>query len=123
MTLPKKELDLDLTLEQLTNSLEEIPSKETSVTLYGIERAVAQGLQRITTVEKYENKIRMGDNDNSKDTIPNSDNNYTVPVEIQIPYNANTSYIGKYSEYYWGVEAKINLPWSSDIYARSMVEV
>lgn len=31
-------------------------SKDTSITLYGIERAVAQGLQGITTVEKYEAK-------------------------------------------------------------------
>ena len=88
-----------------------------------IENAVAQGPQRITTVEKYENKIRIGANDNSKDVIVNSDNNYTVPFEIQIPYSANTSYVGKYSEYYWRLEAKIDLPWSSDIYARSMVEV
>ena len=97
--------------------------KDISITLYGIERAVAQGLQRITTVEKYENKIRIGANNDSKDVIVNSDNNYTVPFEIQIPYSANTSYIGKYSEYYWGLEAKIDLPWSSDIYARSILEV
>jgi hypothetical protein len=94
-----------------------------SIILYGIERAVAQGLQRISTIEKYESKIRMGANDNSKDVMVNSDNNHTVPFEIQIPYEANTSYIGKYSEYYWGLEAKINVPWSSDIYARSIVEV
>jgi Arrestin (or S-antigen), N-terminal domain len=97
--------------------------KDMSIILYGIERAVAQGLQRMSTIEKYESKIRMGANDNSKDVMVNSDNNHTVPFEIQIPYEANTSYIGKYSEYYWGLEAKINVPWSSDIYARSIVEV
>jgi hypothetical protein len=66
----------------------------------------------LTTVEKYENKIKN-----------QPDENATFPFEIQIPYNANVSYIGRYSEYYWGLEAKINLPWSSDIYARSIVEV
>jgi Arrestin (or S-antigen), N-terminal domain len=100
--------------------------KDISIALYGIERAVAQGLQRITTVEKYESKIKNQPDENTKDTniITNSDNTYaTFPFEIQIPYNANVSYIGRYSEYYWGLEAKINVPWSSDIYARSIVEV
>jgi hypothetical protein len=104
--------------------------KDISITLYGIERAVAQGLQRITTVEKYESKIKMQPGENVKDLsitpdiFSNSDNNFiSFPFEIQIPYNANVSYIGRYSEYYWGLEAKINLPWSSDIYARSIVEV
>jgi Arrestin (or S-antigen), N-terminal domain len=102
--------------------------KDISITLYGIERAVAQGLQRISTVEKYESNIRIGADVNIADDIirnseNNSNNNASFPFEIQIPYNANTSYIGKYSEYYWGLEAKINVPWSSDIYARSIVEV
>jgi arrestin (S-antigen)-like protein len=101
--------------------------KDISITLYGIERAVAQGLQRITTVEKYESKIKMqpGVKDlNISGDIIFSDNGYaTFPFEIQIPNNTNVSYKGRYSEYYWGLEAKINLPWSSDVYARSIVEV
>jgi hypothetical protein len=104
--------------------------KDISITLYGIERAVAQGLQRITTVEKYQSKIKNQPDENSKDAniitdiITNSDDTYaTFPFEIQIPHSANVSYIGRYSEYYWGLEAKINVPWSSDIYARSIVEV
>jgi Arrestin (or S-antigen), N-terminal domain len=100
--------------------------KDILINLYGIERAVAQGLQRITTIEKYESKIKIQRNDLNitTDTISDSDNSYaTFPFEIQIPYNANVSYIGKYSEYYWGLEAKINVPWSSDIYVRSIVEV
>jgi Arrestin (or S-antigen), N-terminal domain len=100
------------------------------ITLYGIERAVAQGLQRITAIEKYESKIKTQPNENANDlnittdTISDSGNSYaTFPFEIQIPHNANVSYIGKYSEYYWGLEAKINVPWSSDIYAKGIVEV
>jgi hypothetical protein len=39
------------------------------------------------------------------------------PFEIQIPNNANKSYVLTYSEYRWGLEAKFfNLPWSSNIY-------
>jgi hypothetical protein len=86
--------------------------KDISIILYGIEHAVAVGHHAITTVEKYESKIKN-----------QPDENTTSPFDIQIPYNANVSYIGRYSEYYWGLEAKINLPWSSDIYARSIVEV
>ena len=64
------------------------------------------------------------DLDTTTDLISNPENDSaTFSLEIQIPYNATVSYIGKYSEYYWGLETKINQPWSSDICARSIVEV
>jgi hypothetical protein len=35
----------------------------------------------------------------------------------------NQSYTGKYSEYFWGLEAKLNIAWSSDINARTIIEI
>jgi hypothetical protein len=35
----------------------------------------------------------------------------------------NQSYTGMYSEYFWGLEVKLNIAWSSDIIARTIVEV
>ena len=89
------------------------------IILRGIEYAYAQGYQRESTVEKYENKIEISGN-TEKD---NSNNNSVIPFEFQIPSNINQSYTGRYSEYFWGLEAKINIAWSSDIIARTIIEI
>jgi hypothetical protein len=90
--------------------------REIKIILSGIEYAYAQGYQRVSTVEKYENKIEIsGNTDNN--------NNSVIPFEFQIPSSVNQSYTGRYSEYYWGLEAKINIAWSSDIIARTIIEI
>ena len=88
------------------------------VTLNGIEYAFAQGLQRVSTIEKYEKNIELNRNKN----LANTDNN-TLPFELEIPEGVNQSYRGKYSEYFWGLEAKMNIAWSSDINARTIIEI
>jgi hypothetical protein len=84
------------------------------ITLSGIEHAFAQGFQRVSTIEKYENKIEI--NGNGEDDAD-------IPFEFQIPNGINQNYIGRYSEYFWGLEAKINIAWSSDIIARTIIEI
>jgi Arrestin (or S-antigen), N-terminal domain len=84
------------------------------ITLSGIEHAFAQGFQRVSTIEKYEKKIEVNGN---------GENDAGIPFEFQIPNNINQSYIGRYSEYFWGLEAKINIAWSSDIIARTIIEI
>jgi len=84
------------------------------ITLSGIEHAFAQGFQRVTTIEKYENKIEINGN---------RENDACIPFEFQIPNGINQSYIGRYSEFFWGIEAKINIAWSSDIIARTIIEI
>jgi hypothetical protein len=87
------------------------------LTLSGIENAFAQGLQRVNTVERYEKNMELNGNENSE-------KNYdTIPFEFQIPQGINQSYLGKYSEYFWGLEAKVNIAWSSDINARTIIEI
>jgi Arrestin (or S-antigen), N-terminal domain len=87
------------------------------ITLSGIEHAFAQGLQRVNTVEGYEKNIELNGNENGEK------NHDTIPFEFQIPEGINQSYIGKYSEYFWGLEAKVNIAWSSDITARTIIEI
>jgi hypothetical protein len=87
------------------------------IILYGIEYAFAQGLQRVNTIEKYEKNIGLEGNEIS------GDNDNTIPFEFQIPEGINQSYMGKYSEYFWGLEAKVNVAWSSDINARTIIEI
>jgi hypothetical protein len=84
------------------------------ITLSGIEHAFAQGFQRVTTIEKYENKIEINGN---------GENHAGIPFKFQIPNGINQSYIGRYSEYFWGLEAKINIAWSSDIIAKTVIEI
>ncbi len=87
------------------------------ITLSGIESAFAQGLHRISTIEKYENKIALDENENG------GNNENTIPFEFEIPPGVHQSYVGKYSEYFWGLEAKLNIAWSSDINARTIIEI
>lgn len=113
----------------LTANLGEIAEKNNNkikklrgmkITLTGIENAFAQGLQRTNTIEKYEEDIEV----KSHDTRQNVGNNEVrIPFEFRIPEAINQSYIGKFSEYFWGLEAKVNIAWSSDITARAIIEI
>jgi hypothetical protein len=92
--------------------------KGMEITLSGIEHAFAQGFQRVSTIEKYEKKFevnaqRKGSRENDTDFL----------FEFEIPNGVRQSYIGRYSEYFWGLEAKINIAWSSDIIARTIIEI
>jgi antitoxin component of RelBE/YafQ-DinJ toxin-antitoxin module len=91
------------------------------ITLSGVENAFAQGLQRVSTIEKYEKIIELNGNENGGNEDDNNDN--TIPFEFEIPQDVNQSYLGKYSEYFWGIEAKLNIAWSSDINARTIIDV
>jgi arrestin (S-antigen)-like protein len=93
--------------------------RETKITLSGIENAFAQGLKRVSTIEKYEKNIELNRNENEG----NNDGNNTIPFELEIPEGVNQSYTGKYSEYFWGLEAKVNIAWSSDINARTIIDI
>ena len=72
--------------------------KAMKITLSGIEHAFAQGLQRVSTIEKYEKNVKLDGNED----VGKIDNNNTIPFEFEIPQGVNQSYIGKYSEYFWG---------------------
>lgn len=90
------------------------------VTLNGIEHAFAQGLRRVSIIEKYEKNIEL----DRIESLGNNDNNTAaIPFELEIPQGVNQSYVGKYSEYFWGLEAKVNIAWSSDINARTIIEI
>lgn len=91
----------------------------TKITLSGTEHAFAEGLERVSTIEKYEKNIEL----NRNESIGNNDNSTTIPFELEIPQGANQSYRGKYSEYFWGLEAKVNIAWSSDIIARRIIDI
>jgi hypothetical protein len=88
------------------------------ITLSGIEHAFAQGLQRVSTIEKHDKNIELNENQ-----IGGKNENNAIPFEFEIPRGVNQSYIGRYSEYFWGLEAKVNIAWSSDIIAKTIIEI
>jgi hypothetical protein len=88
------------------------------ITLNGIEHATAQGLQRVSTIEKYDKDIELVNED-----AGNSYDNKAIPFDFVIPQGVSQSYSGKYSEYFWGLEARVNIAWSSDLYARTIIEI
>ena len=88
------------------------------ITLSGVEHALAQGLQRVSTIEKYDKNIELDGNQIGEKNGINA-----IPFELVIPQGVNQSYIGKYSEYFWGLEAKVNIAWSSDLIARTIIEI
>ena len=110
----------DVILRLPHNEEEEIRNKirGMKITLSGIEHAFAQGLQRVSTIEKYDKNIELNGNQ-----IGGKNDNNAIPFELVIPQGVNQSYIGKYSEYFWGLEAKVNIAWSSDLIARTIIEI
>ena len=92
--------------------------KGMKITLTGMEHAFAQGLQRVSMIEKHDKNIELNENQ-----IGGKNENNAIPFEFEIPRGVNQSYIGKYSEYFWGLEAKVNIPWSSDIIAKTIIEI
>jgi hypothetical protein len=88
------------------------------ITLSGIEHAFAQGLQRVSTIEKYDKNIELNGN-----LIGGKNDNNALPFEFEIPQDVSQTYIGKYSEYFWGLEAKVNIAWSSDLIAKTIIEI
>jgi Arrestin (or S-antigen), N-terminal domain len=105
---------------QLPPEEEEIRNKirGMKITLSGIEHASAQGLQRVSTIEKHDKNIELNENQ-----IGGKNENNAIPFEFEIPQGVNQGYIGKYSEYFWGLEAKVNIAWSSDIIAKTIIEI
>jgi hypothetical protein len=42
---------------------------------------------------------------------------------ISAPISMGKLYLATYSEYFWGLEAKLNIAWSPDINARTIIEI
>jgi Arrestin (or S-antigen), N-terminal domain len=91
--------------------------KGIKITLSGIEHAFAQGLRRISTIEKFEKNMKLNPHE------INQGSGTMIQFDFQIPNDVHQSYNGKYSEYYWGVEASVDIAWSSDIKARTIIEI
>ncbi len=105
--------------------------------LIGFEYAYAQGYSRINKVEEYrlvketsnfqlkEYETNTGKNtvEVSKGVDIDSVDKYVIPFEIYIPQVSNKSYVGKYSEFFWVFDAKINIPFSKDIHCKSIISI
>jgi hypothetical protein len=88
--------------------------RKIEVILGAIEFVQAQGVKKRTEIHpKYKEKIEWSQAGDSS----------TVPFEIHIPKEIRRSYLGEYSEYYWLLEAKVDIPWSDDLYDRAIIQI
>jgi len=89
--------------------------RKAELILQAIEFVQAQGKKKRTEIyPNYKEKIEWNKDDNSSSIIP---------FETHIPKDIRRSYIGKYSEYYWLLEAKVDIPWSDDLYDRAIIQL
>jgi len=97
---------------ELTKNLRNI-----EITLKSLEYATAQGRHQMSAIQKYLKIIdwKMGKGEEGKNII--------IPFDIQIPQEAIKSYVWTLSEYYWVLEAKINVKFGPDLHAKAMVTV
>ena len=61
---------------------------------------------------KYEQTIDGNEGDNSS----------VIPFDIHIPKEIRRSYLERYFEYYRLLEAKLDVPWCDDLYARTSIQ-
>jgi hypothetical protein len=92
--------------------------RKAELILGAIEFVQAQGKKKRTEIfpnykEKIKGKIEWNKDDNSS----------IITFETHIPKDIKRSYLGKYSEYYWLLEAKVDIPWSDDLYGRTIIQV
>src|SRR5215217_146372 len=88
--------------------------RKVELILGAVEFVQAQGKKKRTNIypnykEEIEGKIEWNKDDNSSN----------IQFETHIPKDIRRSYLGKYSEYYWLLEAKVDIPWSDDLSART----
>ena len=92
--------------------------RKAELILGAIEFVQAQGKKKRTEIfPNYEEKVK-GKIEWNKD-----DNSSIIPFETHIPKDIKRSYLGKYSEYYWLLEAKVDIPWSDDLSARTIIQI
>jgi Vacuolar protein sorting-associated protein 26 len=92
--------------------------RKSELVLGAIEFVQARGQKKRTEIfpnykEKLEGKIEWNKEDNSSN----------IKFETHIPKDVKRSYLGKYSEYYWLLEAKVDIPWSDDLYSRTIIQI
>ena len=92
--------------------------RKAELILGAIEFVQAQGKKKRTEIfpnykEKIKGKIEWNKDDNSSN----------IPFETHIPKDIKRSYLGKYYEYYWLLEAKVDIPWSDDLYDRTIIQI
>jgi hypothetical protein len=89
--------------------------RKIEVILGAIEFVQAQGVKKRTEIHpKYKEKVEWNNV---------GDNSSVVAFQMHIPKEIRRSYLGECSEYYWLLEAKVDIPWSDDLYDRAIIQI
>ena len=81
------------------------------ILLTATEYATASGQTKTNTMEEHIHNITQWESSKS------------LPFEIRIPQTAPKSYVGRYSELYWTIKAKVDIPMGFDLNASSRIEI
>lgn len=81
------------------------------ILLTATEYATASGQTKTNTIEEHARNITQWEY------------NKSLPFEIRIPQTAPKSYVGRYSELYWTIKAKVDIPTGFDLNASSRIEI
>jgi hypothetical protein len=91
--------------------------RKAELVLGAIEFVQAQGRSKRTEIRpKYKEKIELN-------KAGDSSSSAVVPFNMHIPKEIRRSYIGESSEYYWLLEARVDIPWSDDLYDRTIIQI
>jgi Arrestin (or S-antigen), N-terminal domain len=64
-----------------------------------------------TRIDKHKANLELKEGDSSMD------------FEIHIPKGAKRSYIGRFSEYFWEIDAKLDIPWAKDFHLKHIIDI
>jgi sporulation-control protein spo0M len=91
--------------------------RKVDLILGAVEFVQAQGKKKRTEIfPNYKERIEWN-------KASDSSSSAVVPFKMHIPKDIKRSYLGKYSEYYWLIEAKVDIPWSDDLYGRTIIQI
>jgi hypothetical protein len=87
--------------------------KNAEIILSGIESTYASKNTRISTIEKYKQKVEFNEGEDSN----------SAPFEIHIPKEVKRSYKAVYSKYYWEIDAKLDIAGSRDLHVSTNIQI
>ena len=90
------------------------------------DAANIRGIQILITATEYataSGQTKTNTVDERTHIIAQWEYNKPLPFEMRIPQSAPKSYVGRYSELYWTIKAKVDMPMGFDLNASSRIEI
>lgn len=118
---PGETLKGKLTIENTPDKKE---IKHAEIVLTGTEYAIGLTEETIGLVHRRKQPQEMTTNiDEYKANLELKEGDSSICFEIDIPKGVKRSYIGRFSEYFWEIDAKLDIPWAKDFHLKNIIEI